>query len=370
MTTRRRFVGFSAAMAAMTAPIAEALAQAVPASGQVTQSGLVGNLDGATQSATIPASFKEAPQLADLVKQGKLPPVAQRLPAEPMVIKPFESVGRYGGTWHRAFIGPSDGENGNRINASDKILFWDFTGSKIVPSIAKGFELSKDGKTTTIFLRKGMKWGDGAPFTADDFAFWFDDLYGNKNIVGAPIADMSAGGKPGRVVKVDETTVQFVFENPYYLFPDMLAGDTLIGGGQSVQQTGGKTYGAYAPAHYLKQFLPKYSSEADVTAKAKAAGFDSWVRWLHVAMCDWQLNPNLPTLGPWHTVRPINTQAWVMERNPFYYAVDTDGNQLPYMDSVSMTLVRGHRSHQPARHGRRLRRAGTPYRPAEAAGDP
>ena len=72
---------------------------------------------------------------------------------------------------------------------------------------------------------------------------------------------MAVNGKPGRVVKVDETTVQFQFDEPYFLFIDMLAGDTLIGGGQSVRQARGQTYGAYAPAHYLKQFLPKYSSE-------------------------------------------------------------------------------------------------------------
>ncbi len=293
MTTRRTFLGTSAALAAVSAPMAEALAQAVQATGQVMQSGLVGSLQGVTQSTTIPTKFKEAPQLAELVKAGKLPPVEQRLPAEPMVLKPLESTGRYGGTWRRGFIGPSDGENGNRINASDKILFWDFAGSKIVPCIAKNSELSKDGKTTTIFLRKGMKWGDGSPFTADDFMFWFQDIYSDKGITPAPIADMSAGGKPGRIVKIDETTVQFQFDNPYFLFPDMLAGDTLIGGGQSVQQSGGKAFGAYAPAHYLKQFLPKYSSEAAVTKLAKDAGYDTWVRLLFFK-CDWELNPELP----------------------------------------------------------------------------
>src|ERR1019366_2178854 len=137
MTTRRAFLGYSAAMAAVTAATAEALAQAVPATGQVVESGLVGKLEGAPQSTVIPTSFKEAPQLAELVKQGKLPPVAQRVPAEPMVLKPLDGIGRYGGTWHRAFIGPSDGENGNRIMASDKLLFWDFTGGKIVPCVAK-----------------------------------------------------------------------------------------------------------------------------------------------------------------------------------------------------------------------------------------
>lgn len=337
MTTRRKFLGSTAVFAA-AAISTDALAQAVAGKGQFGGSGLVGNLAGPTQATVIPTSLKEAPQLAELVKAGKLPPVAQRLGAEPMVIKPLESVGKYGGTWRRAFIGPSDGENGNRIMASDKLLFWDFTGSKIVPGVAKSYSISADGRVFTLQLRKGMKWSDGSPFTADDFVFWFEDIYGNKDIVPAPIADMSAGGKPGKIVKVDETTVQFVFENPYFLFPSMIAGDTLIGGGQSVQQSSARSYGAYAPAHYLKQFLPKYSSEAEVSAKAKAAGYDTWVRYLHVQK-DWQLNPAVPTLGPWRTVRPINTPTWVMERNPFFYSVDTDGNQLPYIDTIVMTLA-------------------------------
>ena len=338
MTTRRKFLGAGAIFAAAAAPTVEALAQAVSSKSAFDQSGLVGKLEGPTQVAAIPGSFKEAPQLAALVQQGKLPPVAQRLPSEPMVLKPLESTGKYGGTWRRAFIGPSDGENGNRIMASDKLLFWDPSGSKIVPSVCKGYELSKDGKTTTLFLRKGMKWSDGAPFTADDFVFWYQDMYLNKDIVPNPIADMAAGGKQGKLVKIDETTIQFQFENPYFLFPSMLAGDTLIGGGQAVRQAGGNSFGAYAPAHYLKQFMPKYSSEAEVNAKARAAGFDNWVRMLHVRK-DWQLNPELPTLGPWRTTRPINTPTWVMERNPFYYVVDTEGNQLPYIDSVVMTLA-------------------------------
>ena len=338
MTTRRTFITGTTAVLAAAAPTAQALAQAVSGPSKFGDSGLVGRLEGPSQATATPTAFKEAPQLAELVKAGKLPPVAQRLPSEPLVLKPLESVGRYGGTWRRAFIGPSDGENGNRIMASDKLLFWDPTGSKIVPSVAKAYELSKDGKSTTLFLRKGMKWSDGAPFTADDFVFWYEDMYLNKDIVPAPIADMSSGGKPGRLVKIDETTVRFEFENPYFLFPSMLAGDTLIGGGQAVRQSGGNSFGAYAPAHYLKQFLPKYSSEAEVTRKAKEQGFDTWVRALHVKK-DWQLNTELPTLGPWKTTRPINTPTWAMERNPFYYGVDTDGNQLPYIDNIIMTLA-------------------------------
>ena len=92
MTTRRQFMGYAGALAA-AAPTTQALAQAVSGSSKFTESGLVGTLQGATLSTTIPTSFKEAPQLAQLVKDGKLPPVEKRLPAEPLVIKPLESTG-------------------------------------------------------------------------------------------------------------------------------------------------------------------------------------------------------------------------------------------------------------------------------------
>lgn len=335
MQGRRELMQQGAAVAAGAVVLGSGAANAQGVAG----SGLVGRLEGATIAGHArPATLKEAPQLAQLVREGKLPPVAQRVPEEPLVLRPLRSVGRYGGTWRRGFIGPGDVENGNRINASDKLLFWDATGTQIVPSAAKSVEMSDDGKTYTVNLRRGMKWSDGAPFTADDFVFWFEDLYGDRNIVPTPIPDMSVGGKPGRLVKIDATTVQFQFDSAYYLFMEMLAGDTLIGGGQSVRQSQGSTFGAYSPAHYLKQFLPKYSSEEAVNRTARERGFDNWVRLLHV-MKDWSLNPELPTIGPWRTTRPVNTPTWVLERNPYYWAVDTEGNQLPYMDQVVLTLA-------------------------------
>ncbi len=337
MTTRRQFLVTSAAFAAAGLG-AKALAQGA---GGLAQSGLVGELQGSTvvtDAALIPKSFKEAPELAALVQQGKLPPVTERLPSEPLVIKPLNEAGKYGGTWRRGFVGPGDGENGNRINASDKLIYWDYTGANIIPSIAKSVTQSEDGKITRVALRKGMKWSDGQPFTADDFVFWFEDIYSNKNIVPTGIADMSPAGKPGKIVKIDEVTVEFQFEVPYFLLIDMLAGDTLIGGGMSVGMYQNRSFGCYAPKHYLKQFLPKYSSEDAVNARAKSEGFESWVRMLNTKK-DWNLNPELPILGPWRTVRPINTPTWVLERNPYYYAVDTAGNQLPYINQIVMTLA-------------------------------
>ena len=329
--------------AAMTAALWTTIVMAPPAAAQsdLEKSGLVGKLETpaiVTDPAKWPKKFQEAPTLAELVKAGKLPPVEQRLPSEPMVLEPLRSVGKYGGIWRRGFLGPGDSENGNRVRSGDKLIFFDAAGTEMRPNAAKGWEVSEDGKKTTLFLRKGMKWSDGAAFTADDFIFWFEDLYQNKDIVSSPVPELEVGGKPGKIVKVDETTVAFVFDEPYHLFLNLLAGDTQIGGGQSRLQSDNRVLGLYAPSAYLKQFLPKYSSLEAVTQKAKAAGYGNWVELLKFKT-DWRLNPEAPTIAAWKMVQPINTQTWVLERNPYYWTVDSAGNQLPYIDKVQLALA-------------------------------
>ncbi|HEX7549459.1 MAG TPA: ABC transporter substrate-binding protein [Candidatus Methylomirabilis sp.] len=302
---------------------------------------LIGKLEGPSlilDPTKWPTKFGEAPALAELVKAGKLPPVEQRIPEEPMVVKPLHSIGKYGGTWRRAFTGPADAENGNRIVSTDKILFWDYTATKVMPCVAKDWKVSDDGKVVTIFLRKGMKWSDGQPFTADDFVFWYEDVYMNKDLQPTPNPDFTVNGKPGRLYKRDDYTVVFEFPEPNYLFVDILAGSTAMGGGQATQQFGGRTMGAYMPAHYLKQFHPKYVAKEELEKKAKAAGFDGWLSFIK-SRWDWRLNTELPVLAPWKTVSPINTPTWVLERNPFYYGIDSQGNQLPYIDRISMALA-------------------------------
>jgi peptide/nickel transport system substrate-binding protein len=328
-----------AAPAATPVPEAEAPAEAEAALGDF----LIGELEGPTMILDVdqfPTSFGEAPMLADMVAAGDLPPVEERLPARDslMVIQPLHEIGKYGGSWRRAFTGAADGENGNRINSMDKVLFWDYTGTMNMPCVAKGWEFNDDFSEITLFLREGMKWSDGAPFTADDWVFWFEDIYGNPEIVPSPDPMMSIGGEPGEIVKLDDYTVAFRFAAPYPLFLDVLSGDSLIGGGQSVRQARGQGMGAYTPGHYLQQYLPKYSSEDEVNAKAQEEGYDNWVSLLKFKM-DWQINPEVPRVGPWRTVQPINTPTWVMERNPYFWAVDTEGNQLPYIDQVVMTLA-------------------------------
>lgn len=317
-------------------------AVASPAASGATKSALgadlVGKLEGPeviTDPAQIPKSFKEAPQLADMVKAGKLPPVEQRVSQEPMVIKPLNEIGKYGGTWRRAFTGPGDGENGNRINSTDKILFWDYTGNKIIPSLAKGWELSADGTSCKVFLRKGARWSDGEPFNADDFMFWFQDIYQNKDLLPAGTSELSINGKPGLLQKVDDTTVEYKFPEAYPAIVEVLAGSTALGGGHA-SKAPNNLMGSYAPAHYLKQFHPKYAGQDKVDQLAKDAKYDNWVTFFKFKN-NWQLNTELPVMCPWKTTSAINTPTWVLERNPFYWSVDTAGNQLPYIDKISMS---------------------------------
>jgi len=319
------------------------IAQAPAAAPAKLGSSLVGKLEGPeviVDSKTFPKTFKEAPALAEQVKAGKLPSVDKRLPevSQLLVIKPLREVGKYGGNWRRAFTGPADHENGNRINSADKILTFDYTGAKIIPSLARDWKVSDDGRTTTIYLRKGAKWSDGKPFTADDFVFWYEDIYSNKNIVPTPFFEFQIDGKDGKTRKIDDYTVAFEFPEPYAFFVYQLAGSTAIGAGLATRGAFQNFGGAYAPAHYLKQFLPKYSSEDAVNRRAKELGFDNWVSLLRNRY-SWALNPDLPVMTPWRTVSPINTPTWSMERNPYFWGVDTAGNQLPYIDRITMTLA-------------------------------
>ena len=147
--------------------------------------------------------YKESPALAEQVKAGKLPPVEQRLPSEPLVVPVVERVGQYGGVWRRAFLGPADANNYVRV-VYDALVRHSPDGGKIEPKIAAGWESSKDFKQWTIKLRPGAKWSDGAPFTADDIVFWYQDVLLNKDLVpAAALVDeerrrIHGGGREGQ----------------------------------------------------------------------------------------------------------------------------------------------------------------------------
>ena len=326
---------------AQPAPAATQAPAAPAPSAPATETGLVGKLEGpsvVTDEGQFPMSFGEAPQLAALVSAGKLPPVEERLPnqSDLMVIKPLHGTGQYGGILRRGFTGPADKWNGYRCcTGPDHMLFWDYTGNNPGPNVIKSWEVGNDGREYTLHLREGMKWSDGAPFTADDFEFWYEELYLNDELVPTKSSWFAINGKQGTLEKIDSTTIKITFEDPYYFFLDVLAGSTHLGG-HAYQ--GPAFRGMVAPKHYLEQFMPDIVGEDAVNKIVEDEGFDNWKNLLAFKN-DWALNPELPAITPWVTVTPINTDTWKLERNPYYWMVDTDGNQLPYIDVVILTLA-------------------------------
>ncbi|MGE3272352.1 MAG: hypothetical protein AB7P40_26625, partial [Chloroflexota bacterium] len=152
--------------AATQAPAAKPAAPAAAAKPAEPKLGaqLVGKLEGPeviVDASKFPKSFKEAPQFAEMVKAGRLPAVEERISQDPLVIKPVHEIGKYGGTLRRAFTGPGDKYNGWRFVGVDNVLYWDYSGTNVVPNIARGYELQDDGRTLMIQLRRGMKWSDG-----------------------------------------------------------------------------------------------------------------------------------------------------------------------------------------------------------------
>ena len=302
---------------------------------------LIGEIEGPdiiTNVDEFPSEFGEAPMLKEMVDAGSLPPVAERLPVREdlLVIKPVHEIGKYGGTWRRGFTGPGDGQNGHRVAGGDRFVFWDADEfPKVVPNLAKGWEISEDGTQITLFLREGVKWSDGQPFTANDAMFWYEHMYQNTELVPVRSAffNLDEGAK---LEMVDDYTLKFSFPFANSLFLEVLGSSVNVFGGHAIM--GNTAMGGYAPAHYMQQFHPDFVDKAALDELVAKEGFDNWVN-LFKDKNTWQRNPDLPTLTPWKTVNPITTDNWVLERNPYYYGVDTEGNQLPYIDRISMTLA-------------------------------
>ena len=269
------------------------------------------------------AQFQESPVLADLVKQGKLPALKDRLPVEPMTIN---RKGKYGGTLRMASTStdffPYDLKPCGANQGTPLRLSADLKG--VVPNVWKGYEVSKDFKTVTGFMRKGLKWSDGKPHTADDWVFWYEDVLNNKEITPVPDGAFTRGGAMMKLTKVDDYTIRFEFAGPNPSFPMVNLGHCYAFWDDNA-----------LPAHYLKQFHIKYNPKAGDDAKANK--FDFWYQWFGN-----QRNPNrnaeVPRLSA-YVVDKTTPQAVYYKRNPYYWMVDSEGKQLPYMDAIIMNRV-------------------------------
>ena len=272
--------------------------------------------------------YSEAPMLADMVSAGTLPPVTERLPDKPEVVTPLESEGKYGGTIRRGLRGSSDHNNILRIVSPQGLTRWDPQFTTFVPNVAESWTVSDDVSEYTFKLRSGMKWSDGEPFTADDVLFFVDDLLNDPDFYGnAPPSRYVIKGERMQAEKIDDMTVKLIFAGPYGEFLQQLA--TPLG-----QEP------VLWAKHYCQQFVPKYNDK--VSELVEAEGAADWVDLYRRKCGDLEIparwgNPDRPTLDPWVVTDEAYTgdaTRVVMQRNPFFWQVDSEGNQLPYIDRI------------------------------------
>jgi peptide/nickel transport system substrate-binding protein len=269
------------------------------------------------------AKYKEAPMLTEMVDKGELPPVDERLPDNPLVIPVTESIGKYGGVWHRGFIGPSDYNNYVRV-VYDGLVRFSPDGSKVEARLIESWESSADFTTWTIHMRAGAKWSDGEPFTADDILFWYEDILLNTDLTPKPPKWMqNKDGSVAVVAKVDEYTVTWTYTNSNTTLMMELAN----------QDGGDKSYAVFQPAHYLKQFHAKYANVDELNKMVTEAGFKTWGE-LFATRKNPAENPDRPVMAAWKPATRVSDEILVLKRNPYFVGVDAEGNQLPYIDEI------------------------------------
>ncbi len=288
-------------------------------------------------------TFQENPAIKAL--NGKirgnpaLPPLKDRLPAEPLVVAPYDSIGKYGGTFdmlsNATEAGTSDFlaiRHVNLVRFSDDL-------ATIVPNIAKDWSWNSDFTQLTFYLRKGHKWSDGAPFTAEDIKYWYDNLALNPDVIEKPKNYALVGGKQMNLVVVDPQTIQFNLPSPK---PGLLAHFA-----NSYAQ-------GFQPKHFLGKWDPKINPDAD--KMAQAAGFKNGLEVLsnYYGNSDWTDTPSpmlrspdkvgklpadtMPTLES-HILISESTEGRHLVANPYFHQVDTAGNQLPYVSEQDEIFV-------------------------------
>lgn len=279
-------------------------------------------------------TYNESPMLAARVEANELPPVEERLPANPRVVEfEWSEIGTYGGDLDDPFVGDA-------FWASQMVFWtfwkglvnWNYDYSNWEPNVAESVEVSEDATTYTFHIREGIKWSDGVPFTSDDVLFAINDIMGNEELNGGafPAGWLRPGENPPVAEKIDDYTFVLTFDVPYGMFLINASGWP---GWELVT----------APKHYLQQFHIDYNPDGIDALIAETEGAEDWVTLfqLHSAVgpgtdpAVLSRDVNYPTMFPWVYTQPMGTGTqFIAERNPYFYWVDAAGNQLPYIDRI------------------------------------
>ncbi len=279
-------------------------------------------------SASDAVDYHGAPMLQEKVDSGILPPVKDRLPEEPLVVN-VDQIGTYGGTAYTASLAPK--------GWGDDFMMMDVACGFVKPKAdMSGFEnnfaekvtSSDDKKTWTLYMRKGVKWSNGVPVTTKDLKFWYDHVLQNSDLT--PVTPRYFVGKEkmmGMTI-IDDYTVQFKFDasKPFFI--------------NSLGHWDGLDMLRH-PEHYMKQFHPDFVDEDEIVKQAKTEGFDTWFQYYQdkaLSTGQASFNPDKPIVGPYRLVS-INSSRRIWERNPYFWKVDQEGNQLPYLDGIECEIL-------------------------------
>ncbi len=275
-----------------------------------------------TQALIRGSERKEAPMLHEKVLAGELPPLAQRLPENPYMQEVVEDIGIYGGTMRRAWKGPSDRWGPAKLDEEFLIKFG-MDGNSIEPNLAESFEILNDGREFVFHLRKGLKWSDGDPFDADDILFNWEHVILTEAV--KPVQEcFFVGEEMCTVEKVDTYTARVVFPKPSPMF---------------LQNLIFQVREFYTPSHYAKTILPEFIGEDKALAKAQEAGYPDVKSYVKDKLYYFWTEDDVPSMRAWVPSNDKTSQRWIMTRNPYFWKVDPEGNQLPYIDKIVHVYV-------------------------------
>ncbi|WP_181727406.1 ABC transporter substrate-binding protein [Streptomyces sp. PT12] len=269
----------------------------------------------------------QAPELQALVDSGELPPLSERLPQRPLVVQPVDGPGTYGETWRSALIGAGDSFRLNHGIGYENLVTWDAEWRDVVPCVAESFEMSEDATRVSFTLRAGLRWSDGTPFTVDDVEFAYRDLITDTEIVPDTPGQYLAGGQAATLERTGEHSFDIVFAGPRARYLEEMASEA----GDMLTRL---------PKHFLERFHPRLSPDAERAAQDR--GYTGPVELLQDAVYGGMLwtDPELPRLHAWLPQDAIGDGTRMrFTRNPYYWKVDPEGNQLPYLNGVDFTMA-------------------------------
>ncbi|QDL91397.1 ABC transporter substrate-binding protein [Paroceanicella profunda] len=272
-------------------------------------------------------ALQETPLFAKDVAAGKLPPVAERVPEDPLVVDLAargRSIGTQGGTLRTFITRPRDVRYMVVWGYARLVAYDD--KYDLHPDLLRAVD-NEDDRIYTFHLRRGHRWSDGAPFTTEDFRYFWEDVALNPDLSpGGPPEVMLVDGKPPKVTVIDEVTIRYEWDTPNPRFLPALAA--------------ARPPFIYRPAHYLSQFHAKYVDPATLEPLMAERKARNWAQ-LHNGLDNLYNNdnPDEPTLQPWVTVSAMNSQGYELTRNPYYHRIDAEGHQLPYIDHVELTIA-------------------------------